>query len=90
MAGIPESIYLGHQNRKKCILVKRGQTKKTKRKQNKRLKVSMIFYCNHDLSMSFFLTVLPFTVVKFPFLYENITSFFKPHLISPGLYTLRE
>ncbi|RUS76785.1 hypothetical protein EGW08_015462 [Elysia chlorotica] len=31
---------------------------------------------------------LPFTVVKFPFLYENITSFFKPHLISPGLYTL--
>ncbi|GFN91035.1 nmra-like family domain-containing protein 1 [Plakobranchus ocellatus] len=33
-------------------------------------------------------STLPFTVVKLPFLYENLISFFKPHLISPGLYTL--
>ncbi|XP_035824863.1 nmrA-like family domain-containing protein 1 [Aplysia californica] len=33
-------------------------------------------------------TTLPYTAVRFPFLYENLLSLFKPHLVRPGVYTL--
>lgn len=35
-------------------------------------------------------TTLAWTSIRFPFLYENLLSLFKPHLIKPGGYTLRK